>query len=251
MHAQPRTRTRRTAVTALLCAAFALGATACGPSSDDAKPAGPFGELTGSQIVDKAFAATTTAKSLTVDVDLKSADEPTKGYLSLDTRGKCAGTMSVGTASTAELVKADDKNVYMRFDEAFLREQVKDESAEVQEATIKELKGRWMKSPVSDPDAKDMLALCDLKGLLGGFEQGASGIVKGAETTVGGQKALALTEPGDGGETSTVYVATQGTPYVLRIVTKGGEEPGTITFSHFGKPVVATVPAAKDVVKTD
>ncbi|SED22315.1 hypothetical protein [Streptomyces sp. TLI_105] len=247
MHAAPR----RTAVTALLCAAFALGATACGPFSNDAKPAGPFGELSGSQIVDKAFAATRTAKSMSVDVDEQGPVEPLKAYLSLDAQGRCTGTLTMGAASTVELIKPDDKNVYMRFDEAFLREQVKEDGPEAQDAMVKELKGRWMKGPVSDPDNQGMLELCDLKKLLGGFEQGASGIVKGAETTVGGQKALALTEPGDGGEASTVYVATQGTPYVLKIVTKGGEEPGTITFSHYGKPVVAKAPAAKDVVRTD
>ncbi|MGW8765377.1 hypothetical protein ACWGN5_23030 [Streptomyces sp. NPDC055815] len=242
---------RRTALVAALSAAVALGATACGPFSDDAKPAGPFGELTGSQIVDKAFAATRTATSVTVDVDEQGAVEPLKAYLSLDTRGRCAGTLTIGATGTVELLKTDAESVYTRFDEAFLREQVKEDGPEAQDAMVKQLKGRWMKGPVSDPDNKGMLELCDLKGLLDGFEQGASGIVKGEETTLGGQKALALTEPGDGGETNTVYVATQGTPYVLKIVTKGGEEPGTITFSHYGKPVEAKAPAAKDVVETD
>ncbi|WP_328944297.1 hypothetical protein OG259_25000 [Streptomyces sp. NBC_00250] len=250
-HAHPRPRTRRTAVAALLCATVALGAAACGPFGEDEKPAGAFGDLTGSQIVDKAFAATKTAKSVTVRVDLRSADEPTSGFLALDTRGKCAGTLTLGATSTAELVKADGKSVYMRFDEAYLREQVQEESPEVQEATLKELRGRWLEAPLSDPDAKDMLELCDLKSLLGGFEQGASGIVKGEETTVDGQKALKLTEPGDDGESSTLYVATEGTPYVLKMVTVGGDEPGTIAFSQYGKPVVAKIPAADDIVKTD
>ncbi|WP_030690318.1 hypothetical protein [Streptomyces globisporus] len=247
MHAAPR----RTAVTALLCAAFALGATACGPSSEDAKPAGPFGELSGSQIVDKAFAATKGAKALSVDIDEREAAEPIEAYLSLDAQGRCTGTLTTGTTSTVELIRPDHRNVYLRFDEASLREQVEGEDPETQEAMLKELRGRWVKGSASDPDNKDLLELCDLKQLLGGFEQGASGIVKGAETAVGGKKALALTEPGDGGESSTVYVATEGTPYVLRIVTKGGEDPGTITFSKYGKPVGAKAPAAKDVVETD
>ncbi|MFJ5832227.1 hypothetical protein [Streptomyces sp. NPDC093089] len=247
------TRSARTAVAALLCAAVAVGAAACGPSADEAKakPAGPFGELTGSQVVDKAFAATKTAKSLTVDVDVRSPVEPMKAYLSLDTGGKCAGTLTMGAANTAELIKVDDKNVYLRFDEAFLREQVEEEGPEAQDAMVKELKGRWLKSSASEADSDGMLALCDLDELLDGFEQGATDIEKGAETTVDGQPALALTEPGDAGETSTVYVATEGTPYILKIVTKGGEEPGTIAFSHYGKPVDAKAPAAKDVVAAD
>ncbi|MFF0479325.1 hypothetical protein [Streptomyces sp. NPDC004284] len=244
-------RPRRAALTAVLCTALALGTTACARFSAEPESDGPFGKLTGAQIVNEAFMATKNAKSLTVDVDLRSPEEPVKGYLSLDGRGKCAGTLTMGTNDTAELVKVDDRNVYLRFDEAFLREQVKDESPEVQEATVKQLKGRWVKSPVSDPDSKDMLALCDLKGLLGEFEPGASDIVKGAETTVGGQQALTLTESDGDGESTTVHVATEGTPYILKIVTKGGEEPGTITFSHYGKPVVAEAPAAKDVVETD
>ncbi|MEV7567777.1 hypothetical protein [Streptomyces tanashiensis] len=244
---QSAPRPRRTALAAALCAA-ALGATACGPLADDAAPAGPFPGLTGSQIVDKAFAATRTAKSLAVDVDTRGPVEPLKAYLSLDTRGRCTGTMTLGAIGTAELLKTDDKNVYLRFDEAFLREQVKEDGPEAQDAVVKEAGGRWVKSSMDDPDSEGMLELCDLKELLDGFEPGASGIVRGAETTVGGQKALALTEPGDDGETNTVYVATEGTPYVLKIVTKGGEEPGTITFSQYGKPVVAKAPAAKDVL---
>lgn len=246
-----RTTPRRRTALAVLGAALALGTTACGPFSDDAKPAGPFGELTGSQIVDKAFAATKGAKSLTVDIDERKAAEPLKAYVSLDVRGQCAGTLTTDTTNTVELIRPDHKTVYLRFDEASLREQVKGEDAETQKAIIKQLQGHWVKGSASDPDTKDIVGLCDPKQLLGGFEQGASGIVKGAETTVGGRKALALTEPGDGGESSTVYVATEGTPYVLKIVTKGGEEPGTITFSHYGKPVEAKAPAAKDVVKTD
>ncbi|MFD9033701.1 hypothetical protein ACFVZW_21500 [Streptomyces sp. NPDC059567] len=247
MSAARHPRTRRTALIAALCAAAALGATACGPFSDDAKASGPFGDLTGPQISNKAIASTKKADSLTLDLALKTTDGPMKAYLSMDTRGKCVGTLTVGTTGTAELIKADDKDVFLRFDEAFLKEQAKGESPEVQKAVLKELKGRWVKTPVTEPDAKDSLELCDLKALLGDFEQGINLAVKGEETTVGGKKALMVTEK-SGGETTTVYVATEGEPHILKIVSAGGEEPGTITFSGYGKPVEAKVPAAKDVV---
>ncbi|MET9378395.1 hypothetical protein ABZX98_30400 [Streptomyces sp. NPDC002992] len=245
--AAPTTRTRRTALVAALCTAVALGATACGPFSDDAKASGPFGDLTGPQIADKAIAATKKADSLTLDLATKTTDGPMKAYLAMDTRGKCAGTLTVGATGTAELIKADDKDVYLRFDEAFLRAQAKGESTEVQEAVLKELKGRWVKTPVTDPEAKDNLELCDLNALLGDFEEGVNLAFKGKETTVGGKKALMLTEK-VGAETTTIYVATEGEPLILKIVAAGGEEPGTITFTGFGKPVEAKAPAAKDVV---
>ncbi|WP_033208924.1 hypothetical protein [Streptomyces bikiniensis] len=248
--APSRPRVRRTAVAALLCAAVAAGAAACGPSPEEAKPAGPFAGLTGSQIADKAFAATNAAPSLTVDVDTTSEGERTRAHVSFDTTGKCAGTVTLGATATTELVRADGKNVYLRFDEASLNEQSEGETPEVREAMFKALKGRWVELPASDPDAKDLLALCDAKELLDGSGQGASGIERGGETTVGGRKALALTEP-DGDVTRTVHVAAEGTPYVLRIVTKGGDEPGTITFSHHGKPVTAKAPAPKDIADLD
>ncbi|MFJ9811488.1 hypothetical protein ACIRTB_25025 [Streptomyces sp. NPDC101158] len=242
---------RRTALAASLCAAVALGATACGPFSggtkDDAKPAGPFGGLSGPQIVDKAIGATKTADSLTLDIDLKTTDGPVKANLATDVRGRCAGTMTLGVTGTAELIRPDAEAVYMRFDEAFLKEQAKGESAEVQAAVLKELKGRWVKTDAKDPDAKESLALCDLKSLLAEFEQGSDGAARGEETTVGGKKALALTQS-SGSEKTTVYVATEGKPYLLKMVMTGGKEPGTIAFSDYDKPVVAKAPAKKDVV---
>ncbi|MEV4946631.1 hypothetical protein [Streptomyces sp. NPDC053755] len=247
MSATTHPRTRRTALAAALCAALALGAAACGPFSDAPEAAGPFGALTGPKIAAKAITATRTADSVTLDLAVKTTDGPMKAYLSVDTKAKCAGTLTVGPTGTAELVKADDKVAYLRFDEAFLREEAKSEPAEVQEAMLKELKGRWVKTPVTDPEAKDSLELCDLKALLADFEQGVDLSVKSGETTVGGRKALMLTQAFDK-EKTTLYVATEGEPHILKIVTAGGEEPGTITFTDYGKPVVATPPPAKDVL---
>lgn len=242
------TRSRRKPLAAALCAAAVLLSTAaCGPFSDEAKATGPFGDLTGPQIANKAIAATKTADSVTLDLAIKTTDGPMKAYLATDTKGRCAGTLTVGPTGTAELIKPDAKDVYLRFDEAFLREQAKGESAETQEAMLKELRGRWMKSPVNDPETKDSLELCDLKALLAEFEEGLNLSVKGKETTVGGKKALMLTQALDT-EKTTLYVATEGEPYILKIVTAGGEEPGSITFTDYDKPVVAKAPPAKDIL---
>ncbi|MGW0121102.1 hypothetical protein [Streptomyces sp. NPDC003327] len=251
MRAHPRPRTPRAALAAALCtAALALGATACGPSTpSEERAAGPFAELTGPQVVTKAMAATRAADSLTMNISLTDADGPLKAYVSADVRQNCTGTLTMGTTGTAELLKADAKNAYFRFDEAFLRADSAGETREVQEAVLKELKGRWTKLSVSDPEAKDMLEFCDLSAFLDSFE-GSSEAVKGAETTFGGRKALVLTEK-DGAETYTMHVATEGEPYVLGLTVTGGDEPMTVTFSGFDRPVKVRVPAPKDVVTLD
>ncbi|MFJ3903349.1 hypothetical protein [Streptomyces sp. NPDC090025] len=250
-----RARGRRAAVAAALCAAVALGATACGPFSGaapKAKPSGPFGELTGAQIVDKAIATTKAATSLRTEFDFKSTDGPMKGHLASDVRGRCSGTLTAGTTGTADVLRPAatpaDKSVYLRFDEALLKEQAKGESAEVREAVLRQLKGRWVKTDSSDADAKDLLRMCDLETLLADFEQDTRGTVKGAETTVEGKKALMLTLDYQGGEKDTFYVATEGKPYLLRVVSTGGKEPGAISFSHYDQPVAAKTPPKKDVV---
>ncbi|MFF8600635.1 hypothetical protein ACF065_16890 [Streptomyces sp. NPDC015232] len=249
MSATVRSR-RRAALAATLCAAVALGAGACGPSSDSGPQAsGPFGESTGPQILEKAIKETKSAKSLSLDLDLKTSDGPLKAFVSTDVQGRCTGTMTIGTTGTAELLRpAGGGPVYLRYDEAFLKEQAKGESPEVQAAVLKQMKGRWLKTDAKDPDTKDMLELCDLKALLADFEQTTAGTVQGEETTVGGAKALTLTQRYEGDEKDTFSVATEGRPYLLKIVTTGGDEPGTITLSGYDKPVTATAPPKKDVV---
>ncbi|MFJ9829675.1 hypothetical protein ACIRSU_35645 [Streptomyces sp. NPDC101160] len=253
-------RPRRAALATVLCAAtLALGATACGPfpdlgsgsasgsGADKPKATGPFAELTGPEVADKAMTATKSAKSLSLDLDLKTSDGPMKAYVSTGRQGRCAGTMTIGATGTAEFVHPAGQAVYMRLDKAFLKEQTKGESPDVRRKVIRKLMGRWIKTGAKSPDAKGMLDLCDLKSLLSDFEGPYTGLKKGKETTVDGQKALPLTDS-DGGEKIAIYVATEGTPYVLRIVTTGGKEPGTMTFSHYDEPVEAKAPPKKDVL---
>ncbi|BAU83779.1 lipoprotein [Streptomyces laurentii] len=256
----PRPRSRRLALAAgaLCTAALALGATACGPGSgsgsgsgaaakETPKATGPFGDMTGTAIADKAFAATRDAGSLTMDVSMHLSDGRVKAKISTDHEGRCAGTVQDGGAGAADLIRTADKTSYVRFDERLIKEQVKGESADVQAAVMKELKGRWMKVDPKDPDLKDMVEVCELRQVLADFETSTAGTVKGGETTLDGRKALMLTQR-DGSEKSTAYVATEGKPYLLKITVTGGKEPGSLTFSDYDKPVKAEAPAKKDMV---
>ncbi|MEV5619036.1 hypothetical protein [Streptomyces bacillaris] len=46
-------------------------------------------------------------------------------------------------------------------------------------------------------------------------------------------------------------MATKGEPYLLKVTGKGGDEPGTLDFSDYDKPVNAKAPADKDVLDLD
>ncbi|MFF8832607.1 hypothetical protein [Streptomyces sp. NPDC015131] len=245
-------RALKVSLVAALCTSAALGLSACGPTGTAGAASGkegPFPGLTGPQIADRAIKATKSATSLTLDADITDKEGRTKTFMALDTKGECAGTITENTTGTLEILRTGGL-AYLRFDEAFLRDQSEGSSPEETAAVLKTLQGRWVKADTNDPDVKDGLAMCDLDTLLSGFETGGNAARRGAETTVGGKKALTLTEK-DGATTYKIYVATEGEPYLLKIDIAGGKEPGTMSFRDYGKPVPAKKPAAKDVVDLD
>ncbi|MEU0004242.1 hypothetical protein ABZ079_08050 [Streptomyces sp. NPDC006314] len=71
---------------------------------------------------------------------------------------------------------------------------------------------------------------------------------KGDVITVDGRKAMALRKKKGSGETITMYVATEGKPYILKLAQSGGRSPGTVVFSDYGKPVHATPPPVSQVI---
>ncbi|MEU9796166.1 hypothetical protein AB0E27_37270 [Streptomyces sparsogenes] len=254
---------RSTTTLAALCAVTALALTACG--TDDGKDAGKSGQkvsasskgspsatssgsglekLSGPEIADKAMKAMKSAKSLTTDLDGIVDGSPMKYHMSSDSEGECAGKISMGTDGGVELIKTGDL-VYMKFDRAFWKSQ----GGKDGEAAAAEIGDRWTKSKATGADAKDFTAFCDSDTMLAGFEGGPNLSHKGKTTTVDGKPAITLTET-EGKETYTVYIATEGKPYVLKMVVKGGKEPGTVTFSDFDKPVDAKAPTG-DVVDLD
>ncbi|MFF7974134.1 hypothetical protein [Streptomyces sp. NPDC007905] len=242
---------RRTALAALcLAAAATAGLTGCLPGQDkaDSKPKGPFAGLSGGEIADRAMKATTGASSLRMKGDV--ADDQSKGAISIDMalnkRGECAGTMSMGGQDKADLVKTGN-TVYMKYDEAFLRAQSEGESKADTDAVVSLLAGKWAKMAVKGQDAKDIAGFCDLDSVLGGAGDVNSDATRGKTTTVDGKPAIVLHEK-DGKDRYTLYVATEGKPYLLRVDSSSGtKEPVHLSFADYEKPVPAQKPAGKVV----
>lgn len=258
---------RRTALAALCLAAVAtVGLTGCGEdkanssTSHDStakerkntpKPEKePFAGLTGGEIAEKAFKATTGASSLRMTGDVP--DDTSGGTIHVDMalnkQGECAGTMGLDGQGEAELIKTGD-TVYMKYDEKFLRAQSKDEPEESVDAAVALLAGKWMKTSAEGSDAEDLTGFCDLGQALGGAEDGDADATRGETTTIDGTPSIAL-KARDGDDRFTLYVATEGEPYVLRIDSTSTTDPGSLSFSDYNEPVPVEKPAG-DVLDID
>lgn len=253
---------RRTALAALcLAAATTVGLTGCqsgqsgkdtadskpgkagsSPSSTPSKAKEPFAGLTGGEIADRAVEATTGASSLRMKGDVP--DDGSGGTIEIDMalnkKGECAGTMSVGGQGKADLIKVGD-TVYMRYDEAFLRAQSKGEKKADVDAAVALLAGKWTKMSAKGEDAKDIAGFCDLDTVLGEADDADSDASRGKATSVNGTPAIVLHER-DGKDRYTLYVATEGKPYLLRVDSASTTDPGTLTFSEYDEPVPAQKP---------
>jgi len=257
---------RRTALAALCIAAAATaGLTGCQPgqdtadsgtgvsstsaaSTESAESAGnkePFAGLTGGEIADRATKATTGAGSLRMKGDIP--DDESSGIISLDValnkKGECAGTIGMGGKGRVGLIKTGDL-VYMKFDEEFLREQSDGESKADTDAAVAMLAGKWTKTKATGADAKEFGDFCDLTKVLEGAEDTNSDATRGKTTTVDGTPAITLHEK-DGKDRYTLYVATEGKPYLLRVDSTAGADQGSVTFSDFDEPVPARKPAGE------
>ncbi|MEU6677817.1 hypothetical protein [Streptomyces sp. NPDC046925] len=254
---------RRTTLAAVcLAAAATVGLTACGSESagsggagsskgsSDAgkKEAGPFPGLSGPEIVDKAVKATTDASSLTVQGKVPDEDGTIELDMAFDTKGRCAGSMAMGGEGSLDLITTKS-TVYMKYDEKFLRAQGKGEPAAETDAAVNMLADKWVKTSATGTDTKEIAEFCDLDVLLADFKDVDSAASRGKTTTVDGTPALTLTER-DGKDRHTLYVATEGKPYLLKIVNESAKTPEFLSFSDFDKPVDATPPKG-DVMDID
>ncbi|MCX5399152.1 hypothetical protein [Streptomyces sp. NBC_00102] len=253
-------RVARTAAAAV-CTLSVLTLAACGSEGGDsaaeAKKGGaassaapatePFADMSGPDVVSAAFKNIHKATSLSLSVDMRSTDTPMKAQFSTSVDGgKCTGTTDLGADGSMSIIKIGE-TVYMKLDETMLRAQSEGESEADIQATVDTVADHWMAEKASDPDTKDMVEFCDLTSLLSAFEEGDTEAKKAGTTTLDGTPALRLTEK-DGEETYTILVSTEGDPQLLQVVTTGGDEPMTMTFSDVDKPVVAEKPAAEDMV---
>lgn len=98
--------------------------------------------------------------------------------------------------------------------------------------------GKWLKAPAGGQFAS-LAGLTNVRELFSKLLSNHGKLVKGAATTIRGQKVIAVTDTTKGG---TLYVATNGKPYPIEVV-KSGSQGGRVDFDQFNQSVSLTAPA--------
>ncbi|MET9544686.1 hypothetical protein ABZY36_05110 [Streptomyces sp. NPDC006627] len=218
--------------------------TGCGDGGDGGGSDKPFAKDSADQIAAKAVAATKKADSMRLKGDMRQDGRTVSLDLVVDQEKNCEGT--VDSAGAKAELRHMNGTLYVRGDEQYWKNSLKNQPGS--DKVMSKVVDKWVKMPADDASTSGM---CDKQGLIASMDEDKStrkGMKKGDTTTVGGKEAIALKKQASGGETHTMYVATEGEPYILRTTVKGGDEPNEATFSDYGKPVRPKAPSKGEVV---
>ncbi|MFF3644449.1 hypothetical protein [Streptomyces sp. NPDC002564] len=218
--------------------------TSCG--DDDGGESGkPFAKDSADQIAAKAVKATKGADSMRLKGDMQQADGKSVSLdLAVDQEKNCEGTVDSDGAK-ADLRHANG-TLYVRGNDQYWKNALKSQPGA--DKVMSKVVDKWVKMPADDASTSGM---CDKQGLVASMDEDKSsrkGMKKGDTTTIDGKEAIALTKKASGGETHTMYVATEGKPYILRASVKGGDKPNDATFTDYNKPVNPKAPAEGETV---
>jgi hypothetical protein len=173
--------------------------------------------LSAQEILDKAIAALTEAGSFHVKGDM--TEEGTKINIDLKMKGKdAAGT--VGTPDGNINILRIGTDVYFKADASFW-----EKFGGAQGSTVAALfKDKWVKMSADSKDFAEFAAMADPATLL----KPSGTPTKADEKVINGQSTIGVKD----GDNGTIYVATTGKPYPVRL--EGPNAAGSIDFSEFG-----------------
>jgi hypothetical protein len=212
---------------------------------------GPFAGTSGADVMARATRAMDGIVAVTVDIRFDAgsdgsggSDDPEDGPSRLAAAveyGKCAGSMEFDARKVQFLLVSGTR--YLKGDAGFWTTEVG-----APPAIGQELSGSWVKLPPPGSDGDGDTGLehfCDLQGMLNQIDDaaGEGPVTKGSATTYDGHAVIPLTQ--DGGDVTTrYYVATAGTPYILRLDDTEDGDTTTVGFSDFDKKPRITAPPA-------
>lgn len=208
-------------------------------------------DLSAQEISDEAERELLDAKSVHLELEQRGtgtdSDEPASMDLTLDQDDNCVGSLRMaGDGGGLELIKRGEK-VWMKPDLAFWKAQLPDGRGE---AAAEVIGDRYLYGTTDDALLKDMAGVCDLNSLQDQIKEksdDSTALKKGEVTKVDGTPAIPVTGREDG-KTTTLYVATEGTPYLIKATEKGPGTDSTLTLGDYDKPVPSKTPSDEDSV---
>lgn len=188
--------------------------------------------LSAQEILAKAVQAAEDARSFRMNGQISSEGETFKLDL-LISGDNGSGSIELD-GLTIEVLKVG-ADIYFKADQRFWETFGGDNAGAIYQL----LKDKWVKAPAGESFSQ-FGAFFDSSEFL----QTAGSLTKGETKTVNGVPTIAIvdSDPKDGG---TIYVATTGEPYPVRIESTSGE--GAIDFSDFGTDAQVTAPPASEV----
>jgi hypothetical protein len=217
---------RRIGAWAIVGAASLFGIAACGSSGPM-----PSGESVKSanHIFRDAQTATGGATSARVSGQVTSSGRQT----TLDVvagQGKGGGT--VGTSGASLQLVLAQPNVYIKADQASWQ------TLTSNSALASLLANKWLQTTTANSDFADIANLLDLSKLTASLKPTGT-LTKGPTATFSGKSAIPLADSGNGG---TLYVANEGTPYILGL-TGSGSNSGTLKFGQYDSASIPSPPS--------
>jgi hypothetical protein len=108
--------------------------------------------------------------------------------------------------------------------------------------------GLYVQIPQNDPRYSGLTNDTRVGFLLDRILQTSATWTKGAVTTIDGEQAVELDGTGTSGHHCTVWVATSGDPYLLRIAPAGGSFGGSLTFTGYDERLSVQAPLPGQVL---
>ncbi|MQY16280.1 hypothetical protein SRB5_64780 [Streptomyces sp. RB5] len=165
--------------------------------------------------------------------------------LTVTRRGDCSGTITAAAPPSQVRVLVVDGASYMKPDRRYLEANAG--GAEKAKVTETKIGGRWLKLDERS-GADEFKGLCDLDRMLAGLTAGTTGSArKGDPAVVAGRRAIPITDS-VGAKSTTAWVAAEGTPYILRLDSKGTSDMGTVLFSDFDAARPAKAPGPREFI---
>jgi hypothetical protein len=227
----------KSAVVAAALGCLVVGAAVGGCSTDGATAEAPSAK----QMLDDANDTMKALKSVTVNAKITTVATG-EGFSSRETtdlKGTCRFSQTWTNGARLEQIRIGDVD-YVRPNRAYLEQAGKD-------VTLKGEQRRWVKSPAAETALEtEEAGLSHCTRPFGSFGKAT----KGDPTKVDGSPAIPLvvTDKAHKDSTYTFYVATEGKPYLLKVVYKGSDFRSTTSFSAFDKPLDVRAPAKADVL---